>query len=333
MTALAPAALALALAAAPPAPAVGPADWHGTVASVHWVVRDLDAVKRAWAKLGFPAVVDFGEVELPVTVRGQVTPARLRVAMAMIEGLQVFWLQPVDTAGPYAGYLKRHGEGVFSLNLAAPTSAALDEEIARLKGLGVEVLQSTEVDTGGGMLRIVHLDTVEGGKFALGLLHGVVPGGAVPAPPLPFPAKRSHFGFAAKDLKAVSSFWSRIGFPAFEPRRSPSRDSTYRGRAATFDLEIGWQKQGDAGFEWIRSLSGPTSYDDFLQAHGEGLHHLAFEVEDLDKAMAAWKETGFEAVQSGAWGETGKPGSGRYVYLDLGVGGGGVYVELLSVRR
>ena len=329
MTALACAAIALGLAAPPSA---GRPDWYATVASVHWVVRDLDAVKRAWGKLGFPAVVDFGDVELPVTVRGQLQSARLRVALAAIDGLQVYWLQPLDAAGPYAEHLKRRGEGVFSLNHAAPTSAALDEEVARLKAAGIEVLQETAVDTGGGTLRIVHMDTERDGKFALGLVHGIVPGGAVAAPPLAFPARRSHFGFVAKDLKAISAFWSRAGLPTFEPSRTPVRERRYRGQPGVFDQELGWQKQGDVGFEWIRSLAGPTTYDDFTTAHGEGLHHLAFEVEDLDKALMAWRETGFEAVQSGAWGEAGKPGSGSYVYLDL-TAAGGVYVELLAVRR
>jgi hypothetical protein len=332
MTGLAWAALALGLAA-PPSPSGGRPDWYTSVTSVHWVVRDLDAVKRAWGRLGFPAGVDFGEVDLPVRARGQFTSARLRVALATIDGLQVYWLQPLDAGGPYADYLKQRGEGVFSLNFAAPSPAALDEEVARLAAAGVAVLQTTEVDTGGGMLRIVHLDTGTDGKFNLGLVHGVVPGGSVPSPPLAFAAKRSHFGFAVKDLKAVSSYWNRIGFPALQARRSPPRDRVYRGRDAAFDMEIGWQKQGDAGFEWIHSLAGPTTYDDFIAARGEGLHHLAFEVEDLDRAVAAWKETGFETVQSGAWGDAGKPGSGRYVYLDLGAAGGGVYVELLSVRR
>ena len=74
--------------------------------------------------------------------------------------------------------------------------------------------------------------------------------------------------------------------------------------------------------EWIRPLAGPTVYEDFLSAHGEGVHHIAFEVDDLDKALATWKAAGFEVAQSGAWGEAGQPGSGRFVYLDTESAGG-----------
>ena len=72
-------------------------------------------------------------------------------------------------------------------------------------------------------------------------------------------------------------------------------------------------------------------YEDFRKAHGEGLHHIAFAVEDLDQALAVWKRAGLEPVQSGAWGEKGKPGSGRYAYVDTEPVGG-VFVELLWNR-
>src|SRR5947209_5257040 len=53
-------------------------DFYRSVASVHWVVADLDKVKQGWARLGFPALQDHGEVELPVKHRGQFASCRLR---------------------------------------------------------------------------------------------------------------------------------------------------------------------------------------------------------------------------------------------------------------
>jgi catechol 2,3-dioxygenase-like lactoylglutathione lyase family enzyme len=331
MTRLAWATLALGIAV-PPAATGGRPDWYGHLASVHWVVRDLEAVKRTWTRLGFPATADFGEVELPVKWRGAMASARLRVAVARIAGLEVYWLQPLDAGGPYADFLKRRGEGVVSLNHAAPTAATLDVEVGRLEGLGVPVLQSSDVDTDGGRLRIVHMDTTTEGKFALGLVHGTVPGASGGGAPPPFPLKMSHVGFVVRDLKALSSFWSRLGLPPLEIDRPILRDRIHRGRPGSFDQELAWHRHGAVGYEWIRSLSGPTVYDEFTAAHGEGLHHLAFEVPDLEPALASWRDAGFEVVQSGAWGEAGKPGSGRYVYLDTSAAGG-VYVELLSVQR
>lgn len=319
-------AVAVALAVAAPAPAPLP-EMYRSVASVHWVVKDLEAVKQAWTRAGFPPVQDFGDVDLPLKVRGQFVSARLRVAMAIMDGLEVYWLQPLDGLSAYSEFLKEHGDGVFSLNHAAPSSAALDAEVARLAGLGVAVLQSTEVQTDGGLLRVVHMDTGGQGKWVLGLVHGTVhAGGAAPVPPLR--TRLTQFAFLARDLAAPSAYWSRLGLPAFELTHPPLRERVYRGQPAAFDQELGWQRHGQVTFEWIRSLAGPTVYDDFLRAHGEGVHHLGFAVDDMDAALAHWKAAGFDAVQSGAWGEAGKPGSGRYAYLDTDRAGG-LVIELL----
>ena len=324
--------LAFALfAAAVPAPTAAP-DWYRSVASVHWVVKDLERVKQAWGKLGLPALADFGDVDLPVKLRGQWAQSRLRVAMGMLDGVAVYWLQPLGDGGAHGEFLKAHGEGIFSLNYQAPSSAALEAEVARLQGLGVGVLQSSDVDTGEGTLRIVHMDTGTEGKWVLGLVHGSVPGAPASGPAMPFGAKLSQFAFVARDLKAVSAYWTRLGLPAIETSRSEIGDRRYRGQAGTFQEELGWQRHGTVVFEWIRPLAGPTVYEDFLKAHGEGVHHLGFDVADFDQVTAAWTAAGFPVVQSGTWGRSGQPGSGRYAYLDTEPAGG-VYLEILAHHR
>ena len=315
------------------APAAVPVpDMYKSVASVHWVVKDLDVVRQAWTKLGFPAVQDFGEVALTVKRRGRPEQARVRAAMTLLPGLAVYWIQPIEGASAYTELLARHGDGVFSLNHQAQSAAALEAEVARLERLGIGVLQRTEVETGSGTLTIVHMDTAAEGKYVLGLVYGTVPGADAAAPPPPFPAKLSQFAFVVRDPRAVSAFWSRLGLPEMNFTRPTISERLYRGAPTEFDQELGWQRHGAVTYEWIRSLAGPSVYDDFLKAHGEGLHHLAFAVDDLDKALAVWKASGFAAVQSGSWGEKGKPGSGRYAYVDTEPAGG-VYLELLWNQR
>lgn len=302
-------------------------DFYRSVTSVHWVVADLDKVKQGWAKLGFPALQDHGEVSLDVKHRDKPASCRIRVAMGNLAGLEVHWIQPLDTSGAFAEFLARQGSGIMSLNHAAPSLEALDKEVARLKELGIPVLQRADVDTGAGLLTIVHMDTGAGGKYVLGLVHGSVPGGAAP-PPVPFGLKRSQFAFLVKDLRAVGDFWKKVGFPEMAVTHGPLRDVVYRGQPGQFDQELGWHRHGEIVYEWIRILKGPTVYEEYLKAHGEGPHHLGFDVGDIDKVIAEWSALGFPPLQSGAWGEKGKPGSGRFAYLDT-EGIGGVLVELL----
>jgi hypothetical protein len=73
------------------------------------------------------------------------------------------------------------------------------------------------------------------------------------------------------------------------------------------------------------SLSFTSQID---RAPGEGFHHIAFQVDDLDQEVARWTALGFPFLQGGAWGEKGKPGWGRYAYQDTDAIAG-AEVELL----
>jgi catechol 2,3-dioxygenase-like lactoylglutathione lyase family enzyme len=309
-------------------------DAYKAVSSIHWVVSDLEAVRQGWQKLGFRVVENYGDVYLPsVEIGGQTTSASIRAALASFAGLDVVWIQPVGSPNPYADFLAlKGGGGVFSLNHQFATIETLDAEVARLNALGVKTLSRTTIDTGYGPLTIVYMDTLAEGKYVLGLLHGSLPvSGVVPAAPTtpaPLDIQLAQFAFLANDLKAVSAYWARLGLPAFEASHGPLFDRVYRGRPGTFEQELGFQNHGSTSYEWIHILKGPTVYEEGLKAHGEGFHHLAFGVKDMDKAIAEWTSRGAAVVQSGGWGEKGKPGSGRFAYLDTDAFGG-ILVELL----
>ena len=306
----------------------GPLETYKEVTSVHWVVRDIDQVAAGWGKLGFPLLRDFGEVTLPVGYRGEPRSAVVRVAQASFAGLDVFWFQPVSGTNAWSDFLERHGDGIMSVNYAVPSSEALDAEVARLEGLGVGVLQSLEVDAGGGPVRAVHMDTEAGGKYVLGLTTGRVPAPPQAAPPAPFGAKLSQYAVVVRDLGAVSRYWEKLGLPAMEVTHPTLTDLKYHGAPGQFDQRLGWHRHGTVTWEWIVPLKGPTVYQDFLDKSGEGLHHLALDVKDLDAVARSWTALGYPIVQSGAWGEKGQPGSGRFAYADT-TPIGGVTIELL----
>jgi methylmalonyl-CoA/ethylmalonyl-CoA epimerase len=116
--------------------------------------------------------------------------------------------------------------------------------------------------------------------------------------------------WVVKDLDHVKAGWEKLGFPAMEITHGPLFDLVYRGQRGRFDQKLGWHRHGTITWEWIEPLAGPTVYEDFLKEHGEGFHHFAFDVPDIDAAGASWEALGVPIVQCGAWGEKGKPGSG-----------------------
>jgi methylmalonyl-CoA/ethylmalonyl-CoA epimerase len=329
--------VAIGLAASAALAAADTPELYREVASVHWVVRDLEATKAAWARLGFRSVQDLGEMTVTGSFRGRSGATRLRVATARLAGLDVVWLQPVEGESALSEFLARHGEGVFSLNYRASGKDALEAEVARLSALGVGVLQRAEVPSGAGALTVVHMDTEPQGKYVLGLSYGPLPS-AIPAATTasaeapPFPAKLSQYALVVESLQPVSDYWVRLGFPAMEVTHPALTELRYHGELGRFDQKLGWHRHGTVTWEWIEPLQGPTVYRDFLKAHGEGFHHIAFDVPDIDAAARAWEAVGVKIVQSGAWGEKGKPGSGRFAYADTAPFGG-VTVELLWNQR
>jgi len=87
------------------------------------------------------------------------------------------------------------------------------------------------------------------------------------------------------------------------------------------DMQVGGKPQphamrlavayiGDIEFELIEPLDDKSIYADFLKSHGEGLHHIAFEVEDYDKTINFLKTKGLKVLQQGNWHGC------KYSYID-----------------
>lgn len=56
-----------------------------------------------------------------------------------------------------------------------------------------------------------------------------------------------------------------------------------------------------------------STWQDFLDEHGEGIHHIAFPVKGMDeKILAVENFCGAKCVQRGKYGG----GNGEYAYLD-----------------
>jgi catechol 2,3-dioxygenase-like lactoylglutathione lyase family enzyme len=295
----------LVLLAAGPVPAQLP-DFYKSVDRVTWVVGDVGRVADAWSKLGFVKILN----------RGDVVSAKIR-------DLQVEWVQPTGGRGAYAAFLKSYGDGIFSLVHRVPSVAALDQELERLRGLGINVLERQKRKDG---VQLAYLDTVGGGKYALGLVYDPAAPSSEPPPP---PAERiNQFAFVARDPQAVSAAWQKIGLPALACNPGKLGNQRYRDKPGDFAQDLCWQRHGRVPYEWIVTHKGPDIFEEHLKAHGEGPQHLGFPVEDMDKAIAEWRAWGYPVAQSGSWGEEGKPRSGRFAYVDTATIGG-VFMELL----
>ena len=115
--------------------------------------------------------------------------------------------------------------------------------------------------------------------------------------------------------------WTRLPDIRFGPE-----SCTYRGAPADFTAHISMAYVGEMQLELIQPVSGESIYTEFLERTGGGLHHLCWEVDDLDAALDRAGAAGMEILQTGDMAG----GSIRFAYLD-GAAHGVPYVELAQL--
>jgi hypothetical protein len=57
---------------------------------------------------------------------------------------------------------------------------------------------------------------------------------------------------------------------------------------------------GTVELELIQPMEGESIWKDYLREHGEGIHHIRFNVDDLDPVQAYLHEKGIESAQHGS---------------------------------
>jgi methylmalonyl-CoA mutase C-terminal domain/subunit len=67
-------------------------------------------------------------------------------------------------------------------------------------------------------------------------------------------------------------------------------------------LRVGLARCGDVDVELIAVEAGDHPIADHLREHGPGLHHVAFEVDDLDARSAELQQHGFDLLMEGSAG-------------------------------
>jgi hypothetical protein len=303
-------------------------DHFKKVDQVLWVVKDIEMVIAKWTNLGFTQVIEFGQVDAKCRKSGK--KVKIKLAKANLGGANITWIQSIDTNSVFSDFHDEYGETAMSIIHRLESSESLDHEIDRLESLGVSILEDISVVTEQGICHYVLMNTKMEGKYILGYTYGTDDLKIIQE----LTADNRHsmqlnqYAFAIKEAESVSQYWQKFGFPALDLRIPELNDKVYYGKPANYDLKQGWQKHGTIDYEWCIPVKSPTVYEDHIKKHGEGIHHLAFKVDDIHEVFRDYKSKGFVISMAGTWGEKDKPGSGIFAYVDL-ESAGGLSLELL----
>ena len=96
----------------------------------------------------------------------------------------------------------------------------------------------------------------------------------------------NHIGIAVHSIDAQRSYYEETLGAEFE---SSEEVIDQKVRVAFFRLH-------DVRFELLEPTDPSSTVQRFLDQRGEGLHHLAFTVEDIQERIDEWKTAGFRMV-------------------------------------
>ncbi len=98
----------------------------------------------------------------------------------------------------------------------------------------------------------------------------------------------------------------------------------YQGKPSNARAKLAFIRSGQVTVELIEPIGAGSAWKKFLDEHGEGVHHIAFNVQNLERAESEMKALGYDAIHSGRWDSD----NGDYVYFDS-TKAMGLMVELL----
>ena len=98
--------------------------------------------------------------------------------------------------------------------------------------------------------------------------------------------KIEHIGIAVKDLSAANELYAKL----------LKTESYKTEKVRSEGVETSFFKTGESKIELLAATSEDSPIAKFLAKRGEGIHHIAFEVDDIKAEMKRLKEEGFELI-------------------------------------
>lgn len=98
--------------------------------------------------------------------------------------------------------------------------------------------------------------------------------------------KIEHIGIAVKDLE--------ISIPLFE--RLLNTHCYKKEKVESEHVETAFFKVAESKIELVASTSESNAIQKFITKRGEGIHHIAFQVDDLEKEIERLQQDGFRFI-------------------------------------
>ena len=139
-----------------------------------------------------------------------------------------------------------------------------------------------------------------------------------------------HVGVIVKDIDETIGFLTSLGIGPFgmpdgQKWVEVSFNGELRGKPAVWKVKISNAQLGKGELELLQPSGGPSLLQEFLDEHGEGLHHIGYLTENLVKDIKTLAKQGVKVLTSA------NSDKGGFAYFDTGIHGG-IVTELRQLK-
>ncbi len=129
--------------------------------------------------------------------------------------------------------------------------------------------------------------------------------------------KISHIAIVVPELEQALSFWvETLGLPLQHVEHVPDQD-----------VDVAFLPSGDSEIELLEPIGSESGVARFMERRGPGMHHICFEVDDIDLMLKRMKQSGVPLINETPTIGTG----GKKIAFVHPKGTGGVLVELYEI--
>lgn len=89
-----------------------------------------------------------------------------------------------------------------------------------------------------------------------------------------------------------------------------SRPTQYNDKPTDAKCKLAFLRMENLQIELIQPMGGKSTWQEYLDKHGEGIHHIAFNVKDINGVEKKFATIKMPTVQRGGWN------GGAYSYID-----------------
>jgi len=146
--------------------------------------------------------------------------------------------------------------------------------------------------------------------------------GKVKLPPV------SQVGIVVRDIERTAEYYtSTFGIGPFSIIDVDMEGVILRGKPISTKIKAAFAQSGPLQIEFIQPVEGDNIYTEFLASKGEGLHHLGFQVDDMDAMLAELAKEGIEPIFHHNYGFM------AFAYLNTDKIGGVIFELLWTKKR